>query len=616
MARGLDDQRGKLYEATVALFLKQSHLQYAYDVPIRDRAVCSDFIIPNATKPKIVLLVTHSMVEAGTNVKLWRNIDELFAVKSYDPNIIAVNVLFPGHYRKAHLAFYDAVCDLQISISKNCIEPILEPSVIKSISGASLKQCVDILEGALQRHRPWKIFVATERAKLKSCVSKKQLHQLWQHESIRIKSPATLSRQFHLSETRIKLGLVKRALLRDDLRKIYDSLVSSSTVASKSAEQSIAFKNYSSKAPGNNPKSGRTPWVSIRKSLKGEVLQVADKDLLFLKQELPAGLLQRLDAVMALKYNKKLAQYKEKANAVTGSSAQMIEMIESLFSAKDASKELTQKVTQHHTTHLGERNAPFEMVKAIVRSCGTNPSFAALSTEVRLPSVNGPGRHHYMDFFVRGQNKISSAHGDVTGGTVASYCTALTNRLLQQGKEVLIPAIPQMCQKELDHIVSTLNKHTQINHLEELVRIILEDHGYNVDSKRTTKPSALATWAGVPRGIGRVNFTFLAHRGKESLVCQAAAAYDATHKHREWAGKRRCWPYTWDTQNSQFLIDPAEKMRRYILVLDGLWPQLIGDNDKFKNELWGAGWTDIVDVVSLIRNPDRFLGPSSKDAKS
>jgi hypothetical protein len=590
--------KGKAFEAVLSLALDDAGLQHEYDVPLRAGLVHSDFVISSVKHPKAVILSTHSAVEAGTNVKLWRNIDELFSVKSVAPSILVGNVLFPGRYREAHLSLFAAIFDFTIQVDETRFRAIEERGILSQIVKLSFGETKVLLGGLPSISKDLRWLSGKLSRSLSASSIRVKLRQLWDLEKKRTGQLRSRSHLFDVSETRAKLALVKRSLIPPKLLGLFNSLQASSRIASTDRDAIAQLASFSTRPRGRN--GSDEPWIALTTRIGGgSVCHVKDEDLLYLKQNFPTDLLRRLDARMQSRFGNELSMYQQMVDTPDAFVEKTLDLLRQFSSSRNPAKSFAQAVIKYSEEHPGERNILFERMKSVANSLQPGTSYVQLANDAELPVVTGPNRHHRMDFFVRGEVLSGNGRSDISPDIITSYCGAVISRIERHSVSDLESVIRGMFTDNLEYVIATLNKHTRVNPLEELVRMVLEERGYHIGSGRYTQENCLASASGVRGDVARISFSFLAEKAGAKTLFQVAAAYDATHKHREWAGKLRVGSHRFDLAKGKFCSSHFDKA---VLILDGLWPRLFRQQDVFRDELWSAGWTNVIDIGRFLRD--------------
>ena len=598
--------KGKAFEALLSLALDAAGQPHEYDVPLRAGLVHSDFVLPSVRKPSAVLLSTHSAVEAGTNVKLWRNIDELFSVKSVNPRIVIGNVLFPGRYRDAHIDLFGSIFDFTVRVDETRFLLVGERGVLTQLARLSFQETKDFLKSSSGVMKDVKWLSGQLDKQLRTSGPRDTLLPLWALETNRIRQLTTQSHMFDLSETRAKLGLVKRNLLSAPLLRVFDSLHETGRVESTDLAFINELASIRTYPRGRN--GDPEPWIVLTSRIGGgKVYHTKDEDLLYVKRNIPLDVLQRLDLRMRSKFSAELSTYQQMVDTPDGFEGKTLTLLRSVTSSRNPAKALAAAVVTYSIDHPGERNILFERLKSIANCLQPGTSYVQLANDVGLPIVSGPKRHHKMDFFVRGEIGCGTGRSDITADIVESYCKAVMQRIQRHQNKDVEKAVRGMYVDNLEYVIATLNKHTRVNPLEELVRMLLEERGYELEDGRYTQENCLASASGVRGDVARISFSFLAEKRGDSTLFQVAAAYDATHKHREWAGKLRAGSHVFSARGRTFAPSHFAKA---VLILDGLWPQLIGQQEVFRDELWSAGWTHVVDIGRFLAGDDAAFAGS------
>lgn len=221
MAKG---KLGKTYEAVlyVALLHLKSKKTFSGDIFWNKKPtvidVEPDFLLGNLIdSPHTVIMVSHGDSSKNSDMKCWRNINELAEVKTYiSPDIRAINIIFDNGLKDDLIKMEDAAFDSQIVVRElgigtslrewadkhKEILPIDQIEKAKAISAlylvdANLKRMIDILELELSR-----------------CISQNNgaLIQLWQQETERVPSPSRKRKV-----TFVRRGMTKRMLVGNSL---------------------------------------------------------------------------------------------------------------------------------------------------------------------------------------------------------------------------------------------------------------------------------------------------------------------------------------------------------------------------------------------------------------
>lgn len=588
---------GRLYEVVTACALDDLNIEYMWNPPLLLMYVVPDFVIPTQDNPRAIILVTHSTSSRGTTMKFWRNIHELFEIKTHiSPRCLAINLVYCCNrgWKKQLLHILRSVFDNDLIVFRKPYGQEfldrLHRIVLKEVREVSFNDAKQIFKKILiddaQLGKIYRNHFLPDLKHLLDSSPKADLLDLWEKEYNRLQSEVKEGKPWKVQNTYFKRGLIKASFL--------------------SEKELIHLK----KLIGRGSKIHLRDIVNMKKHLKDLDLIEID-NLLFgqqvtLDEELKFVLeVMRLDDIRSLircasQTYPRLERYLFKMKQ-TDNVRKMIKLIcERLRNTTNPSISLRKmlKGCYEGENYLGipsKRNWVFETCIDIIRyfKPELRYSYDVLSHEVGIPMTGAPSaKLSPIPMFVTGRNLLPR---DV----LRNVSSVLTEHILSIGLEKIEANIDKMVRESCRHTFITLAKHRIINLLKMLIIRAVESCGWKVVDERVRIRSCLAEYAGTKAGIGDSFYTLKVQKGNITAIVDVIAAYTSTHKHKELSGRVMTSRYIWNETIQKF--QKEKKINKWILVLDGPWKKLFGGSTKFLEMFYEGGW-------DFVTYPDGLSG--------
>lgn len=568
---------GKLYEAMISWVLSKQGIKYNWEETLPGVGVVSDFVLYKEDKPYMVLLVTHSNAESGTHMKFWRNIDELFDLKSYDPNLCVVNVTFFSSWKPELSKVESAVFDASFTLSdKDYSEKLNELTLdlLPSVSGKSKKDTVTLFSEAIKHNKKLESVVCQfEEDFVRSVVNAScndELMQLWIKEQERQKKDHPF--ECSISDTWYKCSLIKLAFFTESERKsIYSFVTDKKPISADLRQKAKLFF-------GGTGRIGVFD-SQIEQLVKELTPDVVEQVIKRVERDNGSKVLGYLDAGRA-------------SNILIGFVNRDLSAITTLPKDK-AIDYVVNGIKKGGSAGRSQRNTFIDMCFVICKYLDKRFSYDVAVRESDIPRGSGPDRLGGIDKCVLGERMLD----EVSLRKLAEVIWVRIN-LRKDYSTLLDEIIPSAIHQSY----VTLVKHRTVNYLHTLIEHRLSQLNWGIDEREIKLRSCLSEYAGAPANTGDVTFTYSLEKDGKKVLLQVICAYTATHKHKELPGKLRAARYACELieSNVTFIPNPAFNFDAVILLLDGCWSSLFSSEEKIADAFKHSGWNRVICI-------DRFM---------
>jgi len=574
---------GKVYEAIVALILDRCGSKYEWGIKLNGVHVDSDFALYKNKKLKQVILVTHSTSESGTNMKYWRNIEELFELKVAHPGLIVSSVLFPGKWKVGLKNIINTVFDGTLDLDAKPYSIELRDNlnrIIKASAKLSGVKVVQALQSLIDSDDSFENLFSKIEKDFQRNISKaepiKDLDSLWAQERRR---QAKLSKrkqgEFALTDTFYKSGLILLSFFTNAERsEIYSFILKGSPISTST------IKRIASLGAGTEVRTLKGGSVSI----VNQIIYCVNH----LGKEAADGLIDH----MVKKFGVQLTDY---LGILTNTENSRIFIKKELLPILSQQRELavvTLSGLIRKGFHHGKRNTFLETCIQVCKFRDSRFSFDVIVREGAIARGNGPQRFASIDKCLIGE---AMPDPDV----ITKLSGVLFDRLGSADVGSICKGFDDFCQSMAHQTYVTLIKHRSVNYLKELIVQHLKKKGWAVEQNGVKYRSCLSEFAMVAPNVGDPIFTCVLVRNGRRVLCHIISAYTATHKHKECPGKLRVARYSL-TRNGSTLNFTSQAPSDAYMILDGPWTQLFGEAERVLEAFHDSGWKGVIDARSVL----------------
>ena len=128
---------GNAYQLFVSLLLDKCNIKHNFNESYSPYYREVDIAIPNIEKPEMFIFVTHSKTHGMSNRKFWRDIEEVFELKShFGPDIRCVALLFGPHleaHQKGNQQALERIFDKTVPVEKFKHGKILDHALVYAV---------------------------------------------------------------------------------------------------------------------------------------------------------------------------------------------------------------------------------------------------------------------------------------------------------------------------------------------------------------------------------------------------------------------------------------------------------------------------------------------------
>jgi hypothetical protein len=546
-----EDRTGHFYEALLSHALDTmpaSPVLHEAHKALPHIGIDSDIIIPSVAKPTTVILVTHSQAESGTNMKFWRNIGEMLAIRQHFPNVRIVNVIFPSQWKQGMLPLLESAADMQIDLNGNIESEI---STLTASAMAERKQSFD----------EYKTFLATTtNASVTKVLSalhnllSKALHAPVSTEWQRYASIPAASTQIEYScDTSFKKGLCRLSLLRDDDRQ---NITANATQLNKLAVDVLT----------------RASEAGVVEICKGIVTRYTlERACLYAIEKLGHDALGR---IFCLAESFHCSAKDELLRPLYGRDgltlASYITNLVSHVTQADLQHAIVDSLIEWNKRYPSERNLPLAYLYIAGKALDSRVSHRRLSELCGLPMIGGLSP---IPQFLYGKGGLPKSALRKIGSFFAEL-------FLRRG----FPSGENLQKKMMEETEDKLMKHRYFNLLLYACIDRCQQAKYavsNIGNPSVELANGLADYARDVRGhvihnnVAATHFSFEATSDTGSVLFLVVSAYDSTHKHKEYPARWRCAQIVHGSDGFHWRSD----FTRCVVVLDGQWRELYGDLD-------------------------------------
>jgi hypothetical protein len=575
---------GKVYEALVSLALDELKAQHSWGGRLPNILIDSDFILPDSESPKHVILVTHSTSESGTNIKYWRNIEELFELKSNYRNILVTNIVFGENWKENLLNIFAEVFDGNLIIlRKPYYEELTEylNVIAKNVSKKSNAETKQVINNLLKTEKrfqeAFKHFKSDLDSQILSAFINSDLTELWNLERDR-EVRNKVKNKVKIENTYVKAGLVKLAFLSEKDRNEVYSFVKKRTALSKtliSFLQSIGL-------------------LEVRPKIGGSLF-IIDEHIKYVINQIEESLLKKVFKVTENKYGTRYTDYFEIfrdwekfEDFVCNEMPKLTKLPEPAVK-----KIILNRIKSDFILTRKQRNHFLSLLISLCKYFDKKFSFDVIIREGNISRAKGLDRFAGIDKLLLGDFLPKDE-------TLIKLVDVLWDRLKQQDWNKSSQIVKDIFQNAFHQTFITIVKHRTINLLRELVLLIFENDGWVVEELSPKFRSCLSEYAGVPNNVADPSFSFILKKNNRKILCHVVAAYEATHKHKEYPGKLRAARYECIKKDKNISFRTLLEDES-LLILDGLWIDLFSGEEKVIKAFQSAGWTNITDIISITK---------------
>lgn len=571
---------GKLYEAMIALALNRQKKHYHWEETLPGVGVVSDFVIYDKDSPVMTLLVTHSTSESGTHMKYWRNIEELFDLKSYKPSMTVCNITFFSSWKPELAKIATAVFDGDFNLERKPYAADLgeeTAQMLPHIKGVSKNDTVSLLENKMKT-APYfaELFSQFERDFIYDVLeakTKDALRPLWESEKKRCDGTGPLN--CRISNTWFKCGLIKLAFFTvDERQEIYTAIEKRRKLSSIIKEKIQLFFGPS-----------------------GSRIGMVDQHLNYVVENLGSKLTENVITGVEKHHGAKVLDYLQIGRNTSALISFINDDIASIFSLpqKQAEEYIVSNIQACYDADSPHRNTFLDLCFVLCKFSDSRFSYDVAVREGNIAHGSGPDRFGGVDRCILG-NELPSAD------TLSKLSQVLYARLTRVTDYAAL--IKEILPNSIHQNYVTLVKHRTINYLHELVEQKFRSMGWTIENTEEKFRSCLSDYANAPINTGDITFTYTLSNGGKRVLLQVICAYTATHKHKELPGKLRAARYSWDKKNQRFEVNANFRYNAVILLLDGCWSSLFASESKLIECFRKSGWTKIICIDEFMQMND------------
>ncbi|HAA53176.1 MAG TPA: hypothetical protein DCE42_00385 [Myxococcales bacterium] len=587
---------GKVYECLIALVLTREQIPFWWGHRLPGTSVRSDFVILDQDgQPSHVLLVTHSTSESGTNMKYWRNVEELFELKLHAPEVKICQIAWARRWKPSLLHILSKIFDASLMIQDKDYHDRLDKALrthLHSTTGSTLEDSMRTLDAlwCTTRRPAWMLsFTQDLLALLHNATHNKQLAPLWQLEYERIQQkeptfvrgvPLYLPKEATtpIRNTHFKSGLLRWSFLSEDERMaltqyLSDKILPNETIQSKMSSLGL---------------------VECRRTLRG-VRLIPNKEVQYISTQLSLETREAILQRFANKHGTQLAPYL----APFSHTEQTIQLFEDTIwpalskNIRTGANRLKRSITQAHQQPNTQLNIPIDTLLRLCKQLDKRFSYDVLIREAQIQPGSGPNRFGKIDL-CRAQRGLPSERD------LLAACRVFYRRLQALTKTTPQDSVPSFLSSAAKQIYTSLIKHPTINILHEAVLYFLEQRGWQILQHPIKLDSCLSDLSGVSKKTGHPTFSCLLQKAEQQMLLHLAYASQATHKHKEYPGKLRASRYTYHPD-----VENADAFSRCIeipcvLLLDGCWADLFANQEKIQRVFYESGWDLVWDVQRAL----------------
>lgn len=449
---------GKLYEALIAIVLKRQEIVFKWEETLPNVGVVSDFVLYRNNSPYMVLLVTHSNAESGTHMKFWRNVDELFDLKSFDPHLAVCNVTFFSNWKPELSKIEKAIFDADFALSDKVYAQSLNAATevyLPAVAGKSKQDTVAFLEAKLKNDDAFRkhflLFEADFVRNVLSAKEKADLLPLWHGEQAREKQQTKFSAD--VADTWYKCAFIKLAFFtKQERARIYQFIMHKKALPTQLQQKAKLFAFYQM--------SGRIGVFDAQIDGLVKTLSPEYVETVIAQVEADAG--EKLAGYVALARN---------ANTLIDFVNHELPRIVSLEEGLGAAW-ITNQVTSYYLANKGKRNQWLDLCFTVCKFLDKRFSYDVVVNEAGLAKGSGPDRLAGVDRCLLGECILPEE-------SLEKVALVLYKRL--SSRRNYDGLIDEIIPNAIHQNYVTLIKHRTINHLHALIELQLKKLGWEVE---------------------------------------------------------------------------------------------------------------------------------------
>lgn len=566
-------------------------VEYKWGRPIEGLYIIPDLVI-GKKQPETIIVVSHATTVPSGTMKFWRNLEELFEVKTLRSryttrDVWCVNLVF--------------CCRRGWGENLEILNNVFDSSLIV-FEKSYWNKLLAFLHGNLKKVKKLskertKLFLQTKLAKdpialsafegfskdLGKCLNRttlpRELNRLWRSETKFVQSRKTQPRT--IMNTFYRRGLSKcLALTAQDLLLVRGLV--ESRPSNRISNQSERIKHLVNLG-----------FLKETPSLAGSILRV-DEDIEFVIKNLDLNEIRKVISYLMEVHGESLKAYLTdlvNAQSVVKMLDTIIEKLKIDGINEDTLLKIFESCFEKGSYHglANGRVWPMDIILQIIRTClDKRFSEVVLKERTRIPSSGGINP---IDFYIRRVRSINEEH-------LYKIAQFLSDRLNEIGLAAIEQNSRKIIRDYLKNRVNNLVKHKSINPLHALIALRLtpfSERTTGYPSKRIYETCCFSPYVGVRKNTGRTGITFsidLPNKKRWIILSMAAYGGHEADKRKELSSRVRTLRYRWDSNLGLFM--PRDDVERRILVLDGTWIKAGENPEEIIEMLHEAGWDVIL----------------------